>query len=251
MYGDLKLISGRNFRHLTEVDRATEVSVGKSNQQAAISLFAENLSRYPTENGLPYLANVPSGSHLALFWENPETARMVEYWYIIHGLVKGEHCIYTTHGDPDEVRNHMAGRGMDVQYYEKERGLLHILQIDDPMDDLDGLTNGVGKVCRKIFANTNPPYRIVSRWIRDVYSEEGKKANMEVEVTCHKGYLGELPLDNPYSMFKNFPGSMICHYPVDQFNAKTHADWIRNHLSSHHVAVYVPGGSAHFKVIRL
>ncbi|MGI0091954.1 MAG: hypothetical protein ACREBS_09610, partial [Nitrososphaerales archaeon] len=138
----------------------------------------------------------------------------------------------------------------DVSYYEKEKGLLHILQIEDPMFDPEGLTNGVGKLLRRIFTDTNPPYRIVSRWIRDVYSEEGKRANMEVEVSCHRGYLGQLPASNPYSMFKSLSGSMICHYPVDQFSLETHADWARSHLSSHHIAVYVPKG-LDFKVVKL
>ncbi len=129
-------------------------------------------------------------------------------------------------------------------------GLLHVLQIDDPSTDPQGLTEGVGKLVNKIFANTSPPYRIVSRWTRDIYSNGGKRANMEVEVTCHSGYLGELPQDNPYSMFGNFPRSMICHYPVDRFNINTHSDWIKNHLSTHQAAIYVPK-SHDFKLIRL
>lgn len=174
----------------------------------------------------------------------------MEFWYILHGLVKGEHCIYTTHGNPQEIRDQMARRGLDLDYYEKRKRLLHILQIEDPMYDPGGLTNGVGKVVRKIFVDTQPPYRIVSRWIRDVYSEEGKRANMEVEVTCHRGYLGELLQDNPYSLFKNFRGSMICHYPVDHFSLETHLDWVNNHLSSHHAAIYVPN-THDLRVVRL
>jgi hypothetical protein len=139
---------------------------------------------------------------------------------------------------------------MDIDYYEKQKGRLHIIQIEDPMYDAGGLTSGVGKVCKKIFANTNPPYRIVSRWIQDVYSQKGKEANMEVEVSCHKSFLGQLPDDNPYSMFKSFRGSMICHYPVDRFNVKTHSDCVKNHLLSHHAAVYVPD-THHFRLVRL
>jgi hypothetical protein len=121
-----------------------------------------------------------------LFLENEEAARRVEFWYLMHGLVRGEHCVYTTDGDPDEVRGVMARRGLDVDYYEKEKGRLHVMQIEDPMYDPEGLTSGVGKVVTKIFARTRPPYRIVSRWIRDVSSGAGKRANMEVEVTCHR-----------------------------------------------------------------
>jgi hypothetical protein len=40
-------------------------------------------------------------------------------------------------------------------------------------------------------------------------------------------------------MFHNFPGSMICHYPVNRLEVNTYADWMRNHLSSHHAANYV------------
>lgn len=73
---------------------------------------------------------------------------------------------------------------------------------------------------------------------------------MEVEATCHKGYLSELPIENPYSVFKNFPGSMICYYPVDKFNVQTHSDWIKNHLGAHHAAIYVPN-SHDIKLVRL
>ena len=74
---------------------------------------------------------------------------------------------------------------------------------------------------------------------------------MEVEVDCHKGYLGQLPLDNPYSFFHNFPGSMICHYQVDRFSAATHARWMENHISSHNFAVVHVPSLGDFKVIRL
>lgn len=216
----------------------------------SLSSFTESLSRYPKEHALPFLANVPSGSHLALFWEEADAARLVEFWYILHGLVREEHCIYTTHGDTTEVRAAMQRRGLDVEYYEDTKGLLHIVQIEDPMNDPEGLTNGVSKVVQKIFANTKPPYRIVSRWIRAVDTEEGKRANMEVEVMCHMGYLGKLPRTNPYSMFRKFQGSMICHYPINTLSAKTHNEWVRNHLSAHHVAIFVPS-TTQMSVVRL
>lgn len=220
------------------------------NRSLSVSSFAENLSRYPAEQGLPYLANVPRGTHLVLFWENADAARMVEYWYLLHGLVRGEHCIYTTHGSADDIRSSMASKGLDVNYYEKDRKLLHIVEIEDPTFDSDGLTSGVVKQVKKMFANAQPPYRVISRLMRDIYSKERRMASIEVEATCHRGYLGSLPPDNPYSFFDHFPGSLMCHYPVDRYSAKTHADWLKNHLSSHHVAVFVPDLS-HFRVFKL
>ncbi len=208
--------------------------------QLAISLFAEIISRYPREQPLPFLTDVLSSSYLALFWDNADTVRLVKFCYLLHGLVTGEHCIYTTDEDTKQLRDQMAKRGLDVDYDEKGKGSLHVLQIDDPMDEPEGLTNGVGKVVKTIFANTRPPYSTVCQCTRDVYTNGGKVANMEVEARCHKCYLGKLPLENPYSMFKNFPGSMICYSPVDKFNAKTHSDWIMNHLGAHHAAIYVP-----------
>ena len=103
-----------------------------------MSSFAESLSGHLSGTGLPYLTNVPRSTHLALFWEDDNAARLLEFWYLLHSLVRREHCICTTHGELDFIRNHTVERGSDIDYYEKRLELLHILQIDDQVYDPEG-----------------------------------------------------------------------------------------------------------------
>ena len=45
---------------------------------------------------LSFLADVPHGSHLVLFHEEDRAGEALEFWYLLHGLVKGEGGVYLT-----------------------------------------------------------------------------------------------------------------------------------------------------------
>ena len=62
------------------------------------------------------LDNLKACNLSAIFYEEPEYARMVEYHFIQTGLQKGEYCIYTTHGDDVQfIENKTADLGIDVE----------------------------------------------------------------------------------------------------------------------------------------
>jgi hypothetical protein len=59
-------------------------------------------------------------NHSAIFYEEPEYARMVEYHFIQTGLQKGEYCVYTIHEDDVQfIENKMADFGIDVEGYKR------------------------------------------------------------------------------------------------------------------------------------
>ncbi len=54
---------------------------------------------------LDFVATLDSSSkpmHIALFYEDIEYARQIEYSFLRNGLARSECCIYTTDGDDDD-----------------------------------------------------------------------------------------------------------------------------------------------------
>jgi hypothetical protein len=151
---------------------------------------------------------------------------MVEYHFIQTGLLKGESCICTTYEDDVEfIENKMAHFGIDVEGYKKNK-MLYVCRINDPRLDPLGLLQGVENLRRSIMAESKPPVRIVSRFIRNIDSEEDKLANMFVERTVH-------------SSFEKYNGSFMCPYPVSNIQSAIKGAWMQNHLRYHHTAIFV------------
>lgn len=86
-----------------------------------------------------FIDNIGDRSHTAIFYENSEYAKAVEYRYIKVGLLDGENCVFTTHDDDVEsIEKEMADFGIDVQRF-KDKGMLLVLKITDPREHPDGL----------------------------------------------------------------------------------------------------------------
>src|SRR5690242_4534596 len=49
---------------------------------------------------LDFIATLDSSPmHIALFYEDEEYAKQIEYAFLRNGLARSQHCIYTTHGE--------------------------------------------------------------------------------------------------------------------------------------------------------
>ncbi|AIF82613.1 MEDS: MEthanogen/methylotroph, DcmR Sensory domain [Candidatus Nitrososphaera evergladensis SR1] len=169
--------------------------------------------------------------HIALFYEDEEYAREIEYAFLKNGLAKSQHCIYTTHGgdaDIERIRTEMIKHGIDVSKFEPA-GFLHILKISDPRDDPSGFERGIENLKNKIVGRKKPPIRLVSRFIKEVESEDDARANMLVERTIHSRF------------FDDYQGGLfMCPYPVDKVPSQVRAEWFLNHMQHHHAAVFAP-----------
>jgi hypothetical protein len=165
-------------------------------------------------------------NHSAIFYEEPEHARMVEYHFIQTGLQKGEYCIYTTHEDDVQlIEKKMADFGIDIEGYKRTKKL-YVCRISDPRLDPLGLLQGIENLRRSIIGESKQPIRIVSRFIRNIESEEDKLANMFVERTVH-------------SSFEKYNGSFMCPYPVSNIQSAIEGAWMQNHLRNHHTAIFI------------
>ena len=103
---------------------------------------------------------------------------MIQFRFIENGLLKGQHCIYTTHEDMDIslIENEMADTRIDVEAFEK-MNLLVICQIPDPRNYREGSVFGYDSIVKDILADLKRPsiFRMVSRAIPEVEEIEPRK----------------------------------------------------------------------------
>ena len=172
------------------------------------------------------LDNLKDRRHCILFYEDAESARLIEYRFIKIGLLRGESCIYTTHEDDiDDIERGMAQFGIDVDGYKKKK-MLHVYKITDPQNDPDGLLKGIDRLSQRILAESKPPFRVVARFIRNYEKEVDRQANMFDERNTH-------------SSFDEFQGSFICPYSIKDIMKAIEGAWMQELLRNHHTAIFV------------
>lgn len=175
---------------------------------------------------LEFIDSLGDHTHTAIFYENLEYARAIEYRYLKVGLLNGETCVYTTHEDDVAlIENEMAEFGIDVKHF-KDKKMLIVLRIKDPREHPEGLAQGIEHLRKQLWTEPNTSLRIVTRFIRKVENDEEKEANMFVERTVH-------------ALFDRFPHSVMCPYPVDDIKSVIDGEWMQNHLRNHHSAFFV------------
>ncbi|MFY3742072.1 MAG: hypothetical protein HMLIMOIP_002535 [Candidatus Nitrosomirales archaeon] len=59
-------------------------------------------------DAISFVDSLDTGKHVVLFYERFEYGLMLQLQFIKNGLLKGEHCVYGTHGDPTYIENQQA-----------------------------------------------------------------------------------------------------------------------------------------------
>jgi len=181
-------------------------------------------------NPLKFLDNIDDFKHIVLFYEEPESGRMIKFHFIKNGLLKGQHCIYTTHKDADIplIENEMTNSGIDVEGYKKTN-LLHFYQLPDPESFQEGSVKGYHEFVKGILADLKHPssFRMVSRALPEVKKEDQIADVLDAERTyC--------------STFGSFGGSLLCSYLVEEIEPRKRGKWIAELLQNHHIAIFIP-----------
>ena len=180
-------------------------------------------------NPLKFLDTIDDYKHIVLFYEEPESGRMIQFRFIKNGLLKGQHSIYTTHKDMDLslIENEMTISGIDVEGYKKTN-LLHICQMPDPGNFREGSVKGYDSIVNAILADLKHPsiFRIISRAIPEVKKEEQILDELYVERSYH-------------SSFGSFGGSLLCSYLVEEIEPRKRGKWIAELLQNHHTAIFL------------
>lgn len=172
-----------------------------------------------------YIDSLRERQHIALFYEDPEYARMIEFRFIRNGLAMGEQCVYATDGDSGSIVLKMLTYGIPMKYFQN--GKLKVYQIQS----VHGGEKEIMENCRKdialIMSNLNEPFRIVSRIVPDVSTRAGMSVEMELERSFHRSFAG-------------FGGSVICPYDISKMESGRKRQWMGDLRENHHVVIYAP-----------
>ena len=176
-------------------------------------------------NALDFLDSIDSKKHVLLAYNDPNFAKKLEYRFIITGLRREEHCIVLTHDKTKFVKDEMRQNDIDVDKHEKN-GILRVYQIPDPTEHHLSILDGFKELVKVILSDSKPPYRVVGRLTYDVKTEGG------ISIACHFENLFHL------SMFKNFDGSILCVYDLNDIQANDRwQQWLTQLTNSHDASI--------------
>lgn len=146
--------------------------------------------------------------HIALLYEEPEHARIIEYRFIREGLKLGQRCCYIVHGNRDFIANEMSDNGIDVDHYSRNSMLCMIESIDILRDPV-----GVAGATQKLCAASTVPFRVVGGLSsgeaatiinnNSVIADRITKVQLEIEHNFHN------------QLFKGVQGYWLCPYSVN------------------------------------
>ncbi|MGI0027863.1 MAG: MEDS domain-containing protein [Nitrosopumilaceae archaeon] len=180
-----------------------------------------NLSPIPFK----YIDSLESKQHIALFYEESEYARLIEFRFIKHGLEIGEHCVYATEEDSGSIVLKMINYGIPLSYFQS--GRLKVYQIQRTCGGRDEIMKRCKRDIDMIFSNLISPFRIVSRIVQDVSTPDGMSVELELECTVH-------------DKFEDFGGSLICPYDISKIEPSKRKQWFEHLRANHHAVIYAP-----------
>jgi len=172
-----------------------------------------------------YIDSLDPKQHIALFYEESEYARLIEFRFIKYGLENGEHCVYATEEDSGSIILKMLNYGIPLEYFQ--RGRLKVYQIHRTCGGREEIMKRCKKDVEMILSNLISPFRIVSRIVSDVSTDDGMSVELELERTVH-------------DKFEDFGGSLICPYKISGMETSKRKQWMEKLRASHHAVIYAP-----------
>lgn len=179
--------------------------------------------------------------HIALLYEEPELARVIEFQFIKNGLEKGQSCCYITHGNDREfIENEMADSGIDVARYTKNN-MLCMIESADLLNDARGMLAAHDGETKKMCANLAAPFRVVGGIsIRDTLNM------INIPEIDGRTTVAQLDMEHNFhnQMFGDLQGYWLCSYSVNDIKAALNGhNYDKNAiilklLNSHHGAVF-------------
>lgn len=70
---------------------------------------------------ISFVDSLDARKHIALFYDEPEYARLIEFRFLKNGLEKGEQCVYTTEEDSGYIVLKMLSYGIPLEYFERKK----------------------------------------------------------------------------------------------------------------------------------
>jgi hypothetical protein len=178
-------------------------------------------------NPIPFkfVDSLKERQHIALFYEDPEYARLIEFRFLKNGLDLGEQCVYATEQDSGSIVLKMLTYGIPLKYFQD--GRIRVYQIQRACGGTKEIMANCKKEIAVILSNLASPFRIVSRIVHDVSTRNGMAVELELERSTH-------------GSFELFGGSLICPYDVSKMESSKKRQWMEELRENHHAVIYAP-----------
>lgn len=187
--------------------------------RCTVNVYAK--SSIPVE----YIDSIENREHVALFYDDPEYARIIEFRFIKNGLSAGQNCIYATEEDSGSIVLKMLKFGIPIKYFET--GSLKVYQIHHALGTRDQLVKNCKDQIGTILSGIVSPFRIVLRIVPNVSTQDGISLELELERLVHKN-------------FEDFGGSLICPYEISKIESSKRKEWLSDLRENHHAIIYAP-----------
>lgn len=172
-----------------------------------------------------YIDSLKTKKHIALFYGDPEYARMIEFRFLKNGLMSGEQCIYATDDDTGEIILKMLRYGIPLEHLQNKK--LRVYQIHPRTGSQEDMLSECKKEIETIFSDLQKPFRIVARMIPDVSTLKGMSAEVELETSAH-------------GIFEDLGGYIMCPYELSKMEKSKSSEWMTELMKSHHAVIYAP-----------
>ncbi len=170
-----------------------------------------------------YVDTIDIGKNVVFFYEKLEYGLMIQFQFIKNGLLRGQQCIYAMQGDTKSLEDQMAYSGIHVEEF-KRKDLLRFYQIPNAMDDPEGPLKGAEKITNKIFADSKPPFRVVSVLVPEINSDAQMAAALDIERNCHSSVI-------------NLQCSWLCPYDLENIEDSMKEEFMDRVTQSHHAVI--------------
>lgn len=168
------------------------------------------------------------GKHPILMYESLERGMAVQFRYLYNGLIKGEHAIYITHEDPQDIKEKMSAT-IDVEMFQK-KGLLHILPIAHNISTSEDAIKKLDEAMKMIDSFNGIAFRLAggeAGFVKDISTLSGKRTKLLVERKIH-------------DTIDQYNGSILCPYPIKKVNDTNEKKWMNDIFHNHRDVIYVP-----------
>ena len=173
---------------------------------------------------ISFVDSLDSKMHMLLLYEDPEFAKLIEFRFIRNGLKNGENCIYASAEDSGLIVIKMLSYGIPLKYFQSKQ--LRVFQIKNRAGSKETILQSCRDDAKRIMSDLKPPYRIVTRIVPNVDTNEGICAELELERHLHK-------------TFDEFGGSLLCPYDISKIEEKNREKWIEELRKNHHAEICV------------
>ena len=160
-----------------------------------------------------------------LLHEDLESAKLVMFRFIKNGLINGEDCLYITEEDSGSIVIGMLTYGIPLQYFQNKQ--LRVIQISKRYGNRNEILSSCKKDMSMFMTNLQKPFRIVSRIVPNIETEEGISVELELEEFAQ-------------NTFNDFGGSILCPYDISKIEQTKRKQWLDELRKNHHAVIYVP-----------